>query len=79
MACDKSCGKPGLFAYYELFTETLRSLSSRIEQFGLASADELQLDTLVAREVAVDGSRSHHSPHSTYRPTSIWRVDTKAG
>jgi ubiquinone/menaquinone biosynthesis C-methylase UbiE len=42
-------GKPGSFAYYELFAETPRSLLPRIEQFGLAPADELQLDTLVAR------------------------------
>jgi hypothetical protein len=35
-----------------LFTETLRSLLPCIEQFGLASADELQLDTLVARREA---------------------------
>jgi hypothetical protein len=30
-------------------TETLRSLLPRIEQFGLANAGELGLDTLVAR------------------------------
>jgi ubiquinone/menaquinone biosynthesis C-methylase UbiE len=41
-------GEPGSFIY-RWVTETLRSLLPRIEQFGLASADELQLDTLVAR------------------------------
>jgi ubiquinone/menaquinone biosynthesis C-methylase UbiE len=41
-------GEPGSFIYRWL-TETLRSLLPRIEQFGLASADELQLDMLVAR------------------------------
>jgi SAM-dependent methyltransferase len=41
-------GAPGSFIY-PWFTETLRSLLPRIEHFGLASADELQLDTLVAR------------------------------
>jgi SAM-dependent methyltransferase len=41
-------GEPGSFIY-PWVTETLRSLLPRIEQFGLASADELQLDTLVAR------------------------------
>lgn len=41
-------GEPGS-RLYPWVTETLRSLLPRIEQFGLASADELQLDTLVAR------------------------------
>lgn len=41
-------GESGSFIY-RWFTETLRSLLPRIEQFGLASADELQLDTLMAR------------------------------
>jgi len=41
-------GEPGSFIY-RWFTETLRSLLPRIEQFGLASADELELDTLVVR------------------------------
>jgi hypothetical protein len=41
-------GEPGSFIYWWL-TETLRSLLPRIERFGLATADELQLDTLVAR------------------------------
>jgi SAM-dependent methyltransferase len=41
-------GEPGFFIY-QWFTETIRSLLPRIEQFGLATADELQLDTLVAR------------------------------
>src|SRR6266481_2936339 len=35
-------GEPGSFIYRWL-TETLRSLLPRIEQFGLPSADELQL------------------------------------
>jgi ubiquinone/menaquinone biosynthesis C-methylase UbiE len=41
-------GEPGSFIY-QWMTETLRSLLPRIEQFGLASASELALDTLVAR------------------------------
>jgi ubiquinone/menaquinone biosynthesis C-methylase UbiE len=41
-------GEPGSFIYSSV-TETLRSLLPRIEQFGLASVDELQLDTLVVR------------------------------
>ena len=41
-------GAPGSFVY-RWAAETLRSLLPRIEQFGLASADELDLDTLVAR------------------------------
>jgi ubiquinone/menaquinone biosynthesis C-methylase UbiE len=41
-------GEPGSFIYTWI-AATLRSLLPRIEQFGLASADELQLDTLVAR------------------------------
>ena len=41
-------GEPGSFIY-RWVAETLRSLLPRIEQFGLASADELDLDTLVAR------------------------------
>ena len=41
-------GEPGSFIYRWL-TETLRSLLPRIEEFGLASAEELELDTLVAR------------------------------
>lgn len=41
-------GEPGSFLY-RWFTETLRSLLPRIEQFGLGSAEELDLDTLVAR------------------------------
>lgn len=41
-------GEPGSFIY-RWFAETLRSLLPRIEQFGLASSDELDLDTLVAR------------------------------
>jgi hypothetical protein len=41
-------GAPGSFVY-RWVAETLRSLLPRIEQFGLASADELDLDTLVAR------------------------------
>ncbi len=41
-------GEPGSFIY-RWFTETLRSLLPRIEQFGLASSDELELDTLVVR------------------------------
>jgi len=41
-------GAPGSFLYLWL-PETLRSLMPRIEHFGLASADELELDTLVAR------------------------------
>lgn len=41
-------GKPGSFIY-PWFTETLRSLLPRIEQLGLAKAEELELDTLVGR------------------------------
>jgi ubiquinone/menaquinone biosynthesis C-methylase UbiE len=41
-------GEPGCFLYTWL-AETLRSLLPRIEQFNLASADELDLDTLVVR------------------------------
>ena len=41
-------GEPGSFIY-RWFAETLRSLLPRIEQFGLASSDELDLDTLEAR------------------------------
>jgi SAM-dependent methyltransferase len=41
-------GEPGSFLYV-WFTETLRSLRPSIEQFGLATASELDLDTLVAR------------------------------
>lgn len=41
-------GEPGCFLYTWL-AETLRSLLPRIAQFNLASADELDLDTLVAR------------------------------
>lgn len=41
-------GEPGSFIY-RWVTETLRSLLPHIEQFGLASADELDLDTLVSR------------------------------
>jgi ubiquinone/menaquinone biosynthesis C-methylase UbiE len=41
-------GEPGSFIY-RWFAETLRSLLPRIEQFGLATADELDLDTLVPR------------------------------
>jgi ubiquinone/menaquinone biosynthesis C-methylase UbiE len=41
-------GEPGSFIY-QWMTETLRSLLPRIEQFGLANASELALDTLVAR------------------------------
>jgi hypothetical protein len=41
-------GEPGSFIYRWL-TETLRSLLPRIEEFGPASAEELELDTLVAR------------------------------
>jgi ubiquinone/menaquinone biosynthesis C-methylase UbiE len=41
-------GAPSSFVYTWL-TETLRSLLPRIEQFGLATADELKLDTLLAR------------------------------
>jgi hypothetical protein len=41
-------GEPGSFIY-QWMTETLRSLQPRIEQFGLAKAGELVLDTLVAR------------------------------
>jgi len=52
MAYDQSCG-PGRrrtrLLYLSMVTETLRSLLPRIEEFGLASAEELELDTLVAR------------------------------
>ena len=41
-------GEPGSFIY-RWVTELLRSLLPRIEEFGLASAEELELDTLVAR------------------------------
>jgi ubiquinone/menaquinone biosynthesis C-methylase UbiE len=41
-------GEPGSFIYLWI-TKTLRSLLPRIEQFGLAKASELALDTLVAR------------------------------
>lgn len=41
-------GRPGSFMY-QWMTETLRSLLPRIEQFGLANASELALDTLAAR------------------------------
>ena len=41
-------GRPGSFIY-RWMTETLRSLLPRIEQFGLATAAELDLDTLVSR------------------------------
>jgi len=41
-------GEPGSFLYTWL-AETLRSLLPRIEQFNLASAADLDLDTLVAR------------------------------
>ena len=41
-------GEPGCFLYTWL-AETLRSLLPRIEQFNLASAVELDLDSLVAR------------------------------
>lgn len=41
-------GEPGSSTYRWL-AETLRSLAPLIEQFGLASVDKLQLDTLVAR------------------------------
>ena len=41
-------GEPGSFIY-RWVAETLRSLLPRIEQFGLARADELQLETLEAR------------------------------
>jgi len=34
---------------YRWFAKTLRSLLPRIEQFGLASAAELDLDTLMSR------------------------------
>ena len=34
---------------YGWVAETLRSLIPRIEQYGLATADELQIDTLAAR------------------------------
>ncbi|HEX4170300.1 MAG TPA: class I SAM-dependent methyltransferase [Bryobacteraceae bacterium] len=41
-------GEPGSFIY-RWFVETIRSLLPRIEQFGLATADELRLDTLLSR------------------------------
>jgi ubiquinone/menaquinone biosynthesis C-methylase UbiE len=41
-------GAPGSFLY-SWITETLRILLPRIEQFGLATAADLDLDTLVAR------------------------------
>jgi hypothetical protein len=41
-------GEPGSLLYRWL-AETLRSLLPIIERFGLASADELDLDTLAAR------------------------------
>jgi ubiquinone/menaquinone biosynthesis C-methylase UbiE len=41
-------GEPGSFIY-RWIAETLRSLLPSIERFGLASADELDLDTLAAR------------------------------
>jgi len=41
-------GEPGSFIY-RWVTELLRSLLTRIEEFGLASAEELDLDTLVTR------------------------------
>ena len=41
-------GEPGS-SIYQWLTETMRSLLPRMKQFGLASAAELQLDTLVAR------------------------------
>ncbi len=44
-------GEPGSFIYL-WFTETLRSLLPRIEQFGLASAEELELDTRMETEAA---------------------------
>ena len=56
-------GEPGCFMF-RWFTETLRSLLPRIEQFGLASADELQLDTLVARMEAEAVAR-HTQPHGS--------------
>jgi ubiquinone/menaquinone biosynthesis C-methylase UbiE len=41
-------GEPGSFTYHWL-TETLRSVLPRIEEYGLNSADNLQIDTLVTR------------------------------
>jgi ubiquinone/menaquinone biosynthesis C-methylase UbiE len=41
-------GEPGSFIYRWL-TETLRSLLPRIEEYGLSSADNLQIDTLITR------------------------------
>lgn len=41
-------GEPGSYLYGWL-AETLRSLLPKIEQFGLASAEELQLDTAAKR------------------------------
>lgn len=41
-------GEPGSFIYRWL-AETLRSILPRIEEYGLSSADSLQIDTLVTR------------------------------
>jgi ubiquinone/menaquinone biosynthesis C-methylase UbiE len=41
-------GEPGSFIY-RWVTETLRSILPRIEEYGLNSADNLQIDTLVTR------------------------------
>jgi ubiquinone/menaquinone biosynthesis C-methylase UbiE len=41
-------GEPGSFVY-RWVTETLRSILPRIEEYGLNSADNLQIDTLVTR------------------------------
>jgi hypothetical protein len=41
-------GEPGSFIYRWL-TETLQSILPRIEEYGLKSADKLQIDTLVTR------------------------------
>jgi len=41
-------GAPGSYLYGWV-AETVRSLIPRIEQFGLATAEELQIDTLAAR------------------------------
>jgi hypothetical protein len=49
-------GEPGCYLY-TWFAETLRSLLPRIEQFNLASAVELDLDTLVARMETEDLAR----------------------
>jgi hypothetical protein len=41
------CGiQPGIITY---FVETLRSMLPRIEQYGIATRDEVQIDTLAAR------------------------------